>query len=269
MLENQPEICSSVVPTGFPELDEKVSGLHSGDLIVVAGDQSMGKTTLAINLAKNLRIKKGGEIVVFCDRPVEWISRLLKSIKGSIGLWDSVEVEEKNHRDAQALLSEAEFFFRPIPRSAKKISSLSISTSELNQQKPSLIVIDDLEKIRRLWQGFEKDRYVCIAETLAELKSLARTLNVPVIALAPLKERKEARKRLRPKLSDLPNHSAFKKEADIIMLMYRDEYYNPDSPDKGLAEIVIEKNNHGEKGTCKLKFNMRDSQIKSLRESAI
>jgi replicative DNA helicase len=244
-------------PTGFSNFDEKTSGLQAGDLIIIAGRPSMGKTSFAMNVAQYLAVKQRATVAVFSmEMPGEQISMRMLSSLGRID----------QHRLRTAKLTEEDW-----PRLSSAVSMLSdvplfvddsaaLTPTELRararrlkrEHDLHLIVVDYLQLMQVT--GSNENRATEISEISRSLKALAKELNVPVVALSQLNRSLEQRPNKRPVMSDLRESGAIEQDADLIVFIYRDEVYNEDSPDKGTAEIIIAKQRNGPIGSVRLTF---------------
>lgn len=249
------------VPTGFIDLDEKTSGLQPGDLIIVAGRPSMGKTAFSMNLAENVAIHTGLPVAVFSmEMPA---AQLATRMLGSVGRLDQHKLRTGRFNDddwdrfgkAVGVLAETKIHIDETP--GLTALELRARTRRLARQyggKLGLVVIDYLQLMSGSAHATQQNRTAEISEISRSLKSLARELSVPVIALSQLNRSVEQRPNKRPMMSDLRESGAIEQDADLIIFMYRDEYYNPDSPDKGLAEVIIGKHRNGPTGIVRLTF---------------
>jgi replicative DNA helicase len=244
-------------PTGFSNFDEKTSGLQAGDLIIIAGRPSMGKTSFAMNMAQYLAVKQRATVAVFSmEMPGEQISMRMLSSLGRID----------QHRLRTGKLAEEDW-----PRLSSAVSMLSdvplfvddsaaLTPTELRararrlkrEHDLHLIVVDYLQLMQVA--GSSENRATEISEISRSLKALAKELNVPVVALSQLNRSLEQRPNKRPVMSDLRESGAIEQDADLIVFIYRDEVYNEDSPDKGTAEIIIAKQRNGPIGSVRLTF---------------
>jgi len=245
------------VATGFDDFDEQTAGLQPADLVIVAGRPSMGKTTFAMNIAENAAIKQGKPVAVFSmEMPGEQLAMRMMSSLGRINqhkLRTGKLTDEDWPRvtSAVGILSEAPLFIDDTP--ALTSTDLRARARRLKREHGDLglIVIDYLQ----LMQGSGKEnRATEISEISRGLKALAKELNVPVVALSQLNRSLEQRPNKRPVMSDLRESGAIEQDADVIVFIYRDEVYNEDSPDKGMAEIIIGKQRNGPIGTTRLTF---------------
>lgn len=245
------------VPTGFSDFDDMTSGLQPADLVIVAGRPSMGKTTFAINIAENAAIKYGLSVAVFSmEMPGEQLAMRMMS---SLGRIDQHKLRTGKLDDddwprltsAVGLLAEAKMFVDDTP--AMSPAELRARCRRLKRdQGLDLIVVDYLQLMQV--PGFKENRTGEISEISRGLKSLAKELHVPLIALSQLNRSLEQRPNKRPVMSDLRESGAIEQDADVIVFIYRDEVYNQDSPDKGTAEIIIGKQRNGPIGTARLTF---------------
>ena len=246
------------VPTGYHDLDAKTSGLQAGDLLIIAGRPSMGKTSLALNMAEYVAIEVGLPVAVFSMEMGG--TQLAMRMLSSVGKLDAHKVRTGRLNDdewarlsfALGKMHEAPLYIDETP--ALNPIDLRARARRLHRQcgKLGLIVIDYLQLMSV--SGHGENRATEISEISRSLKSLAKELNVPVIALSQLNRSLEARPNKRPVMSDLRESGAIEQDADVIMFIYRDEVYNPDSPDKGSAEIIIGKQRNGPIGMTRLTF---------------
>lgn len=246
------------VSTGFTDLDEKTSGLQPADLIIVAGRPSMGKTTIAMNMAENVALKSGLPVAVFSmEMPGEALAMRMMS---SLGRIDQHKVRTGKLDDddwprltsAINLLAETKLFIDDTPAlTPTEVRSRARRLMREHGQL-GLIVLDYLQLMQSPASG--DNRVQQISDISRGLKALAKELNVPVIALSQLNRNLEQRPNKRPVMSDLRESGAIEQDADLIIFVYRDEVYNEDSPDKGIAEVIIGKQRNGPLGTVRLTF---------------
>lgn len=244
--------------TGFSDLDEKTSGLQPSDLIIVAGRPSMGKTTIAMNMAENVALKSGLPVAVFSmEMPGEALAMRMMS---SLGRIDQHKVRTGKLDDddwprltsAINLLADTKLFIDDTPAlTPTEVRSRARRLTREHGQL-GLIVLDYLQLMQSPSSG--DNRVQQISDISRGLKALAKELNVPVIALSQLNRNLEQRPNKRPVMSDLRESGAIEQDADLIIFVYRDEVYNEDSPDKGIAEIIIGKQRNGPLGTVRLTF---------------
>jgi replicative DNA helicase len=247
------------VPTGYHDLDSKTSGLQPGDLLIVAGRPSMGKTSFALNMAEHVAIEVGLPVAVFSMEMGG--AQLAMRMLSSVGRLDAHRVRTGRLNDdewsrlsfALGKMHEAPIYIDETP--ALNPIDLRARARRLHRQcgKLGLIVIDYLQLMSSA-NGNGENRATEISEISRSLKSLAKELAVPVIALSQLNRALEQRPNKRPVMSDLRESGAIEQDADVIMFIYRDEVYNQDTPDKGVAEIIIGKQRNGPIGTVRLTF---------------
>ncbi len=246
------------IPTGFTDFDGMTSGLQQGDLIIVAGRPSMGKTALAMNIAENASIRNKKPVFVFSmEMPGEQLALRMLSSLGRIDQ-HRVRTGRLNDEDwpritsAVSMLSEAPMFIDDTP--ALSPAEIRARARRLVREHGNLglIVIDYLQLMQI--PGYRENRTNEISEISRSLKALAKELRVPVIALSQLNRSLESRQDRRPIMSDLRESGAIEQDADIIAFIYRDEVYNEESQDKGKAEIIIAKQRNGPIGKVFLTF---------------
>src|SRR5574343_290798 len=246
------------VATGLTDLDEKTSGLQPSDMIVLAARPGMAKTSLALNMAENVAVDCGLPVGIFSmEMPG---TQLATRFLSSVGRIDQHKVrngkltDEEWQRLTYALgkLHEAPIFIDETP--GLNPTDLRARCRRLHRQcgRLGLIVIDYLQLMTSLKES--DNRAAELSEISRSVKSLAKELHVPIIALSQLNRSLEQRPNKRPVMSDLRDSGAIEQDADIIMFIYRDEIYNPDSPDKGMAELIISKHRNGSTGTIRMTF---------------
>jgi len=244
--------------TGFTDLDRLTSGLQPADLIIVAGRPSMGKTTIAMNMAENIAIKSRMPVAVFSmEMPGDALAMRMMS---SLGRIDQHKVRTGKLEDddwprltsAMSLLAETKLFIDDTP-ALTPTEVRSRARRLVREHGPlGLVVLDYLQLMQSPSSG--DNRVQQISDISRGLKALAKELNVPVIALSQLNRNLEQRPNKRPMMSDLRESGAIEQDADLILFVYRDEVYNEDSPDKGIAELIIGKQRNGPLGTVRLTF---------------
>ena len=248
------------VPTGFFDLDRMTSGMQAGDLIVLAARPSMGKTALAINIAENVALKEGLPVAVFSMEM--GASQLAIRIVGSIGRIDQTRLRTGKLLDEEwPRLTEAVERLRNVSLSIDETPGLTPSELRANARrlarscgKLGLVVVDYLQLMTGSSGSDGDNRATELGEISRGLKMLAKELQCPVIALSQLNRGVEQRTDKRPMMSDLRESGAIEQDADVIMFIYRDDYYNKDSKEPGVAEIIIGKQRNGPTGTVKLTF---------------
>jgi replicative DNA helicase len=245
------------IPTGFNEFDEKTSGLQAGDLIIVAGRPSMGKTSFAMNIAEYAAVKQRASVAIFSmEMPGEQLAmRMLASLgridQHRLRIGKLAEEDWPRLSSAVAVLTDTALFVDD--GAALTPTELRARARRLKREHQlDLIIIDYLQLMRV--PGSTENRATEISEISRSLKALAKELHVPIIALSQLNRSLEQRPNKRPVMSDLRESGAIEQDADLIVFIYRDEVYNEDSPDKGTAEIIIAKQRNGPIGTTRLTF---------------
>ncbi len=248
------------VRTGFYDLDKMTSGLQPGDLIILAARPSMGKTAFALNIGEFVAVNEGLPVVVFSMEM--GAAQLALRMVGSLGRIDQGHLRTGALRDDEwGRLSEAVEKLSKVSMFIDEGSALSPNELRARARRQArqcgqlgLIVIDYLQLMSGSG-GNEENRATVIGEISRGLKSLAKELKCPVIALSQLNRSVETRTDKRPMMSDLRESGAIEQDADVIMFIYRDDYYNREtSKEPGVAEIIIAKQRNGPVGTCKLAF---------------
>ena len=246
------------VSTGFTDLDRETAGLQHGDLVIVAGRPSMGKTAFAMNIVEAAAIGADLPVVVFSmEMPAEQLTMRMLS---SLGRIDQQRVRTGALRDDDwpRLTSGSEMLNRTnifiVDESALTPTELHARCRRLKREHGSigLVVIDYLQLMHV--PGTSENRATEISEISRSLKALAKELMVPVVACSQLNRRLEDRQNKRPVMSDLRESGAIEQDADLILFIYRDEVYNEESKDKGKAEIIIGKQRNGPIGKIDLTF---------------
>ena len=243
------------VPTGFIDLDYRTAGMQPSDLILIAARPSMGKTALALNIAQYVAFKKNMTIAIFSlEMSKEQLVNRMFSLESNVDA-QKLRTGQLNDQDWERLIESAGI----IGKSNLIIDDTpGISVAELRskcrkyklEQNLSLIIIDYLQLMTG--SGRSDSRQQEISDISRSLKSIARELNVPVVALSQLSREAEKRPDHRPMLSDLRESGAIEQDADVVMFIYRDDYYNHDTDKKGISEIIIAKQRNGPIGTVEL-----------------
>jgi len=257
------------VTTGFKDLDEMTSGLQPSDLVIVAARPSMGKTAFAMNLVEAALIKAEKPVLVFSmEMPADSI--LMRMIS-SLGQINQTRVRSgKLEEDDWPRLTSAVSMLKDRPLyiddtaglSPAEVRSRARRVAREIKQDFGMIMVDYLQLMQV--PGMNEGRTAEISEISRSLKALAKELNCPVVALSQLNRGLESRTDKRPMNSDLRESGAIEQDADVIMFIYRDEYYNEDSPDKGIAEIIIGKQRNGPIGRVKLSFQGQFTKFNDL-----
>ena len=268
--ENQGNVTG--LPTGFHDLDEMTAGLQPSDLIILAARPAMGKTTLALNIAEYGALKTKKAVAVFSMEMSA--SQLAFRLISSIGRVNATRLRTGQLEDedwsrvnmAIKMLSDVKVFIDDTPALSPDV--LRSKARRIKREHDlGLIVVDYLQLMQVPGSG--ENRTNEISEISRSLKALAMELKVPVIALSQLNRGLESRTDKRPVMSDLRESGAIEQDADIIMFIYRDDYYHKDSPDKGLAEVIIAKQRNGPTGMAKLKFFGEYTRFDNLARDSV
>ena len=244
--------------TGLRDLDTKIHGLNKSDLVLIAARPAMGKSTFSLNIGMNVAKKYNKTVAVFnLEMSREQLVMRLMSGESFVELGKLItgkltEEEWGKLCMASASLSQTDIRVDDNP---------SITVAEMNAKlrrldNLGLVIIDYLQLMNGSGYGKSsgENRVQVVGEISRSLKIMAKELNVPVICLSQLSRAVESRTDKRPIMSDIRESGAIEQDADVIMFLYRDEYYNPNSEDKGIAECIVGKNRHGETGTVKLQW---------------
>ena len=275
-LERRVELGGKVtgVSSGFTDLDRITNGFQRGDLVIVAGRPSMGKTALAVNVAERVAMDGGVSLIFSLEMPKnQVVERLITSVgtidneryrKGSLN-------EEEYERLSFAISRLDGAKIEIDDATALSVSQMAGRARRVKQRhgRLDLIVVDYLQLMGMGPGAKSQNRNEEISAITRGLKMLARDLELPVIALSQLSRKVEERTDKRPMMSDLRESGAIEQDADLILMTYRDEYYNPDSAFKGLAEVLIRKHRMGETGEIKMVFQGQYSRFRDADASAV
>ncbi len=263
------------VPSGFHDLDKMTAGFQNSDLIILAARPSMGKTALALNMASFVAKQtdiQGAVLIFSLEMSMEQLTIRLMSSEAKI---DSKKMRNGNlvgddwTRLAKAAerLSTMPLYLCDVP--SPNVYEISAVCKQLSSESPhgvSLIVIDYLQLVQG--NSNANSREIEVSQISRALKKLARELNVPVIALSQLNRSLESRSDKRPQLSDLRESGALEQDADLILFIYRDEVYNKETTEQGIAEILISKHRNGPTGMRKLVFDGKYTSFFNLAQGA-
>ncbi len=247
------------IPTGFDDFDEMTSGLQPADLVIIAGRPSMGKTTFSMNIAEHVGVTGDKPVAVFSmEMPAESLAMRMIASLGRIELQkirsgQLTDADWPRITSAVTLLEQRNSVFIDDSAGLSPTEVRARARRLKREHGLGLIVIDYLQ-LMTIKGSSGENRTAEISEISRSLKSLAKELDVPVIALSQLNRSLEQRTDKRPVMSDLRESGAIEQDADLIVFIYRDEVYNPDSPDKGTAEILIRKQRNGPIGSCRVSF---------------
>lgn len=244
------------IATGFTELDYKLTGLHPAELILVAARPAMGKTAFVLNIAQYAAFKDRHTVAMFSLEMSK--EQLVTRLMASETMVDSQQLRTGDLRDSDweklmegaALIGNSKLIIDDTATSLNDIRSKCRKYKQTHDVE--LIVIDYLQLMSGSSARRNESRQQEISEISRALKVLARELNVPIIALSQLSRAVEARQDHKPMLSDLRESGAIEQDADVVMFLYRDEYYNPDTEKKNLAEVIVAKQRNGATGTIEL-----------------
>lgn len=256
------------IPTGFTDLDEKTAGLQNSDLVLIAARPGMGKTAMALNIAQYAAVQKHVPVAIFNLEMSK--DQLVNRMLCSEVMVDSHKMRTGKLEDddwnkiAQALapLSEAPIYIDDTP--GISVMDIRSKCRRLKLEKNlGLVVIDYLQLMQG--RGKTENRQQEVSEISRSLKILAKELNVPVVTMSQLSRGPESRTDHRPMLSDLRESGAIEQDADIVMFLYRDDYYNPDTEKKNIAEVIIAKHRNGSTGTIELRWFGEYTKFSNLK----
>lgn len=256
------------MPTGFDDLDKKTAGLQSSDLIIIAGRPSMGKTSLAMNMVEHALMEGEGAVLVFSmEMPSEQLVLRMLSSLGRINqtrlrTGDMHEDDWPRFTSAVSQLKDKELYIDDTP--ALTPNDLRTRARRVARESGGLglIVVDYLQLMRG--SSKSENRTNEISEISRSLKAIAKELKCPLIAISQLNRALENRPNKRPLMADLRESGAIEQDADLILFIYRDEIYNEDSEDKGIAEIIISKQRNGPIGSIRLSFIANLTKFENL-----
>ena len=255
------------IATGFTDFDAKTSGLQKSDLIIIAGRPSMGKTSFAMNLAENAALHNNNSVAVFSmEMPGEQLALRMMSSLGRIDS-HSLRTGKLDDQDwprlisSVSMLSKAKLFIDDT--ASLTPTDLRARTRRLKREHGLDLVIVDYLQLMQVG-GSTENRATEISEISRSLKALAKELEVPIVALSQLNRSVEQRPDKRPVMSDLRESGSIEQDADVILFIYRDEVYNNESADKGIAEIIIRKQRNGPIGTVRLSFLGQYTRFENL-----
>lgn len=264
----------NIPKTKFYNLDSKIEGLERGSLIILAGRPGMGKTSLAVNIAENISLEQNYTSIIFSYEmpPKQLGSRIIASVSG-INLRH--RKEQYSHDDLDKLMisssqiKKGEFYIvNAAGYNTMDIKSTIRRIIKESSKELGCIVIDYVQIMSAINPNKHLNRNTEIGEISRELKLMALEFNVAIILLSQLNRDVESRSDKRPLMSDLRESGALEQDADIILLLYRDDYYYEDSREKGIAEINIAKNRSGETGIVKLLFDKQITKFKNLMDNS-
>jgi len=256
------------VPTGFRDVDTLLSGMQSGNLIVIAARPGVGKSSFVTNVARNVAVDAGLPVAMFSLEMSRWEIGMRLLCGEARVPWDSIRNKRVGAEDwsriAQAAdsLHEAPLFI--VDSGNVTLVDIRAKARRLSARRAGLgmIIVDYLQLMSHTRRVDNRQQE--IAEISRGLKVLARDLDVPVLAIAQLSRAVESRHDKRPMLSDLRDSGAIEQDADMVMFLYRDEYYNPDSDDKGIAEVIVGKHRNGPTGKVQLAWLEQYTKFASL-----
>jgi replicative DNA helicase len=251
------------VNTGLPELNDATGGFNDSDLVIIGARPAMGKTALLLNLANNCNVPAG---IVSAEQGHDQIGKRMLSIEGSC---DAQRIRKADlsgdfvndlGRAARRLIDKKIWIN---DRPAINIIQLCRQVREwAHRYEIKIAFVDYVQKIKGSRRGMSPKEEA--AEVVGMLKNLAKELGIPIVALAQVNREVDKRPDPRPNMGDLSNAAEIEQEADLVIMLYRDEAYNPDTPDKGIAELLVEKNRHGPTGRIRCQWIGRYMQFKEL-----
>jgi replicative DNA helicase len=261
------------VPTGFTDLDRMTAGLQPSDLIIVAGRPSMGKTSFCLNIAEHVAIEKGIGVAVFSlemSKEQLVLRMLCSQARVDLSKVRTGFLAQKDFprlAEAAGRIHDAPIYVDDTPAlSALELRAKARRLKRVKEANLGLIVVDYLQLMRGSGSR-DESREQEISQISGSLKALAKELQVPVIALSQLNRQVEGRNPPKPRMADLRESGAIEQDADVIAFIYRDELYNPQSRDQGVAEILIAKQRNGPTGDVRLAFRSEFTRFENLEEA--
>lgn len=251
------------VKSGYFALDEKTNGFFGGELIILGGSSSMGKTATALNIAFNSALAKKRTLIISLEMKKEELVKRLICAEANISA-DKMRARKLSADEQELMVRTYEEKIKPLPIKIVDDSSLKMNDIRalcLKEIKNGLdfVVIDYLGLVKS--SRPHSSKYLEVSDISRELKLLAGELNVPIMTLCQLSRSPSERQNKRPMLSDLRDSGSIEQDADIVILVYRDEYFNPHTDKKGFIELIIPKHRHGATGVCELMFNKTTQKI--------
>lgn len=272
MIEEAAESDGTVgIPSGIAKLDEVLGGFHDSDLYVIGARPAMGKTAMLLNLINNTNEPRG---LISAEQPAEQIGIRMIAINGRVNaqLMRTGNLEEFDYTkmsNCVARLHKENNIWINDKSSIGIMDLIRQARKWKHEHDIKALYVDYIQRIK--WTDLKIAKWEQVGNVVMALKELARDLDIPIIALAQVNREVEKRVDKRPKMGDLANSSEIEKEADCIMTLYRDEVYNPDTPEAGIMEISVEKNRHGPTGYVRTVWNSKymrvDNYTPDLREA--
>ncbi len=258
------------IPTGFNDIDEKLAGFQRSDLVVLAARPSMGKTALALNFAHNIAVQADQPVLIFSlEMSKEQLVDRLLSMESGVDAWalrtgNLTDADFEKIGRAMGTLSEAPIFIDDTP--SITVSDLRTKARREAHNRPLGLIIVDYLQLMSGGSRFNSDanRVQEVSEISRSLKGVARELNVPVLALSQLSRSVENRNPQIPQLADLRESGSIEQDADVVLFIYREELYNPDTDRQKLADILIKKHRNGPVGNLELYFDTERQRFRSV-----
>jgi replicative DNA helicase len=257
-------------PTGYKDLDRVLAGLQKSDLIVLASRPSMGKTALALNIAHNVAIQAKLPVLIFSlEMSKEQLVDRLLAMESGVDAWalrtgNLTDSDFEKIGQAMGTLSEAPIFIDDTP--SITVSDLRTKARrEAHQRQLGLVIVDYLQLMSGSSRFFsDVNRVQEVSDISKNLKSIARELNVPLLAVSQLSRLVESRSPQIPQLADLRESGSIEQDSDVVAFIYREEYYNPDTDRKNIADILIKKHRNGPTENIELYFDRKKQRFRSL-----
>lgn len=258
------------VPTGFRSIDKVLAGLQNSDLLILAARPAMGKSSFALNIAHHVAIEEGIPVGLFSlEMSQEQLVDRLLSAEASVDSWKlrTGNLDDKDFAkigDAMGVLSEAPIFIDDTPMA--NVMDMRTKARRIQSQHGLGLIIVDYLQLMSGRGNYGENRVQEVSEISRGLKGLARELNVPVLALSQLSRSVESRSPQIPQLADLRESGSIEQDADVVMFLYREDYYNPDTDRQGITDLFIKKHRNGPIGQAELYFHAEKTQFRDLEK---
>ncbi|MEX0748600.1 MAG: replicative DNA helicase [Candidatus Saccharimonadales bacterium] len=259
------------VPTGFKGLDNKLAGMQDSDLLILAARPAMGKTSFALNIAHNVAVKEGIPVGIFSlEMSQEQLVDRLLSAESGVDSWKlrTGNLENTDFAkigEAMGALSEAPIFIDDTPMA--NVMDMRTKARRIQSEHGLGLIIVDYLQLMSGRGNYGENRVQEVSEISRGLKGLARELNVPVLALSQLSRSVESRSPQIPQLADLRESGSIEQDADVVMFIYREEVYNPETDRQNIADILIKKHRNGPIGEVELYFHAEKTQFRSIEQN--
>ncbi|MEX0934341.1 MAG: replicative DNA helicase, partial [Candidatus Saccharimonadales bacterium] len=258
------------IPTGFRSVDNILAGLQNSDLLILAARPAMGKSSFALNIAHHVAIDEGIPVGLFSlEMSQEQLVDRLLSAEAGVDSWKlrTGNLDDKDFAkigDAMGVLSEAPIFIDDTPMA--NVMDMRTKARRIQSQHGLGLIIVDYLQLMSGRGNYGENRVQEVSEISRGLKGLARELNIPVLALSQLSRSVESRSPQIPQLADLRESGSIEQDADVVMFLYREDYYNPDTDRQGLSDLFVKKHRNGPTGQVELYFHAEKTQFREIEK---